>query len=122
MAEDRLRIQLTTMEKRMKFAWAKYYSTIRDDLELAHNQYNRINTVTSDSLPQHIKDEFKAMADELRRKWDCPICMNMIETTGLEITNCGHFYCRGCLNTLKEASRTEPKWSCAVCRKKHPHH
>jgi hypothetical protein len=58
------------------------------------------------------------MAKEVRKTWDCPICLEMIspEETGdksLEITNCGHYYCKQCLTSLK----AQPQPKCAVCRR-----
>ena len=54
-------------------------------------------------------------------KWECPVCLDMIKDGELEISNCGHFYCKPCLDTIKDKAQTEhlEKWECAVCRRKH---
>ncbi len=105
------------MTKQRGFAWAKYY-------ELAHNSnasdyahYQRIQELMKNSdtgLPQHIKTEFLAMATELKKTWECPICLEFIQPDNLDITPCGHYYCKPCLHTLK--AQTEPK--CGICRRK----
>ena len=119
---DNLQNQLTYARKQRAFAWAKYYESINTRLEADHRNYTRINTVatTSDThIPAHVITEFKAMAIEIRKTWECPICMDMITPdenaeTGLAITNCGHYYCKKCLDTVKRGA--EPK--CAICRRK----
>lgn len=119
---ESLTAKLNYANKKTKFAWAKYYETIRSEIEAAHTHYNVITrTVTDDSIPEHIKGELRTMSAELRKKWECPICMEFIETEALEITNCGHFYCKTCLDGVKAHARehSEEKWSCAVCRRKH---
>jgi hypothetical protein len=60
------------------------------------------------------------MADALKKEWDCPICLAMIPLDTLEITNCGHYYCKPCLDALKAHAIAEekPKYECAVCKRK----
>lgn len=114
--------RLDYANKRCAYAWARYYEVINSDLHDAHATYTTYTRVVSeDALPEHIKNEIKEMATALKKKWECPICMDMIEEGDLEITNCGHFYCKGCLKTLKDTQKAQgkPKWECAVCRRKH---
>ena len=72
-------------------------------------------------IPEHVKEEMKQMAVALGKKWDCPFCMEMIENDNLEITNCGHFYCKPCLTAWKDQykQRGETKWKCGVCNRSH---
>ena len=63
----------------------------------------------------------REMAIALKKEWECPVCLDMIASDNLEITNCGHYYCKPCLAQLKQSQKTagKEKWECAVCRRKH---
>jgi hypothetical protein len=120
-----LRNRNASLQKQRAFAWAKYYEETNNHLEqdvVIYNTIVRHTEPASDAtIPTHIKAEFKEMADALKKKWECPICLDMIEGGDLEITSCGHFYCKGCLAAHKKAhkDRGDPKWACATCRRKH---
>jgi len=119
---ERLQQQLIYANKRVKFAWAKYYEEVREQLHADHGNYDTFNRVADDKdIPAHIKEEMKAMAVALKKKWECPVCMDMIEHDDLVITNCGHYYCKGCLDNWKQTCRNngETKWSCGMCNRKH---
>ena len=119
---DRLRNQLTYSRKQTSYAWANHYKYVETQLSDAISSHRRLITVeTEEAIPTHIKEEMKSMALLLKKKWECPICLNMIEDGQLEITSCGHFYCRNCLDQHQDNSKAqgEPKWKCATCRKKH---
>lgn len=107
-----------------KYAWAKYYEMVSQAHNQDYNNYTVLQTtVKEDSIPTHIKSQLTEMATALKKKWECPICFEFIPDGEVEITNCGHFYCKECLKNLKKASKdnNESKWSCAVCRCKHSH-
>ena len=97
------------------FAWAKYYESIRGQIVIDRRHYTTIKEMNVDSVPAHIKDEILAMGAELRKRWECPICMEMIESDSITITNCGHFFCKGCLDRYKTAN---VECNCPVCRRK----
>ena len=112
---DALNRRLTSMTKQRAFAWAKYYEACNSRLNADHTNYTRIvRHTTDDAIPTHIKNEFLAMATELKKTWECPICLEFIQPDNLDITPCGHYYCKGCLHTLK--AQPEPK--CGICRRK----
>jgi late competence protein required for DNA uptake (superfamily II DNA/RNA helicase) len=114
-----LQRQLNYETRRCKYAWAKYYEAIHTHLVADHTQYEYITRIeTEETIPTHIKTQLKEMSKELKKKWECPICLDFIKEDELDITSCGHYYCKECLQGLKNATR-EPKWTCAVCRKKH---
>lgn len=99
------------------FAWAKYYESLNDRLASDHINYTRTLLVSSDTdIPSHIKTEFLAMGAELRKTWECPVCMEMIQPDNLDITNCGHYFCKPCLTQYKERNREDCK--CPICRRK----
>jgi len=115
--------KLDWANKRCKFAWAKYYESQEQAHDQDHAHYTSITTqiIAQDAVPQHIKTLLKEMADTLKKKWTCPICLDFIPDGSLEITNCGHFYCKPCLEGVKRTAKEQhkDKWDCSVCRKKH---
>jgi hypothetical protein len=119
---DTLTRSLQFARRQKAFAWAKYYEEVRTSLRADHRHlmsYSRV--VTDDAIPEHIKADLKEMATALKKKWECPICLGMIDDGELDITNCGHYYCKPCLAQLKQTQKSagKPKWECAVCRRKH---
>jgi hypothetical protein len=122
MNANQLQQKLDYANKRVKFAWAKYYERVRGHLHDDHQHYDTFNRVADDrTIPEHIKEEMKTMAAALKKKWECPICLDFIADNQLDITNCGHFYCKPCLAGWKtaEKERGEDKWKCGVCNRKH---
>ena len=117
---EQLTNKLTYARKQKAFAWAKYYEQVNGALH--HDRENVVvyeRIVEDAGIPPHIKAEMKEMAVTLKKKWECPICMEMIEDGQLEITNCGHYYCKPCLVTHQRHQKLENpnKWKCAVCRR-----
>jgi len=108
---------LEAMKRRMKFAWAKYFETNRETHDLILHYHARLDrmskAVGEATLPTHIKAEIEEMAAAMRKQYECPICLDMIESGQLDITNCGHKYCKTCLAQLL----TQPEPKCACCRK-----
>ncbi len=105
----------TSCNKRVAFAWAKYYEANRNRHQSDHTNYGRLKETIS-ALPEHIKTQYLDMMTELKKTWECVICIEMIEPNNLDITNCGHFFCKGCLTALKNANPTDCK--CPMCRRK----
>jgi len=120
---DALQRKLDYANKRVSYAWAKVYEGARNRQEADWIHYQLLVRRTGDdvALPQHIKDELTAMAKELKKEWECPICMEFIPIESLEITNCGHYYCRPCLDGWRQACRDRgsDKWSCGKCNRRH---
>jgi hypothetical protein len=120
-----LQQKLIYANKRVAFAWAKYYEAKNADHYVSVHHYHTLNAQVNDPhIPAHIKATLTEMATELKKKWECPICCDMIPEGKLAITNCGHIYCETCLDTLKAHARAADasptaKWECAVCRRKH---
>lgn len=108
---------LNRAKKQTAFAWAKYYESVNVRLAGDTRAYRvATTTLNADGIPEHIKNEIKTMATELRKTWNCPICLDMISSDNLDITNCGHYFCKPCLTHHKENNRTN--CVCPMCRKK----
>jgi len=119
---EQLRTKLLYANKRVAFAWAKYYDEVNRELRSDHRHYELYTRTSSDvSIPSHIISEMKEMAAALKKKWECPCCLDFIEDDALQITNCGHYYCKECLEQWKGTQKTngKEKWECAVCKRKH---
>jgi len=104
--------QIASLKKQKSYAWAKYYESMNE----THQQYITIyqqytSEHVKEALPPHIASEFGEMAEQLRRKIECPICYEVIPSTDLKISKCGHKYCGECFNH----SQLE---KCAICRRK----
>jgi hypothetical protein len=111
-----LKKQLAYANKRVSFAWAKYYEEVNQHFEIATVEYKELEVIVNNEIiPEHIKSKLKTMTEELKKKWDCCVCLDFI--TDIEITNCGHFMCKDCLEGLKQHTEGD-SWSCPVCRKK----
>jgi ubiquitin C-terminal hydrolase len=114
--------RLNYANKRVSFAWAKYYE--QTNLH-HHNDYDTYQTMTieveRESCPAHIKTVLKDLADKLKHQWECPTCLDFIPKEALEITNCGHFVCKPCLDGWKKTQQEQgkDKWECPVCRRGH---
>ena len=117
-----LQTRLDYAQKQRAFAWAKYYQSINQAHDNDFATYQTINVISEDTgVPEHIKSQMKEMAVALKKKWECPCCMEFIPDGEVEITNCGHIYCKSCLKTWKDTQKGQgkTKWECAVCKRKH---
>lgn len=111
-AERKARTPLEKMDARRRYAWCRFYEEARNNHEQAITQITHIRRIVNGELPEHIKREMEDMAEALRKPYECPICLDLIPKGELDITNCGHKYCKRCLTTLK----TQPEPKCAMCR------
>jgi translation initiation factor 1 (eIF-1/SUI1) len=109
-------------KKAKSFAWAKYYNAMGQQANNAIVIVRQVpmrndrGTIIVDSIPTHFSTEFVEMAKELRKEFSCPICFDMVNSETIDITHCGHIYCKTCMTRLK----ADPEPKCAVCRKKLP--
>lgn len=116
MSQTYTKTQYDNMDKRRRMAWAKFY-----ELEGVNANQTRIivKTIgrkedgTLNSIPTHITQEFYDMATELNKKYTCPICMELVDKTTIDITYCGHIFHKECLTESKKR-----KNECPMCRKK----
>lgn len=121
---QQLRNRLQWANRRTKFAWAKYYEAIGNAHgEAVRNIVAYQQVIETEAIPVHIKNQYLEMASQLQKKWECPCCLDTIGEGNLTITNCGHFYCKGCLQQHQQAEQRmgRDKWACATCRRKHPY-
>lgn len=108
-----------SMNKQRAFAWAKYFDVVNREHRTAYDHYQVItNVVQSTDLAEFVKKQLIDMGAELKKTWECPICLEFILKENLDITPCGHYYCKGCLTGLKSRPDGDGEVKCAVCRHK----
>jgi hypothetical protein len=116
-----VRSSIQKMDAQRRYAWCRFYEECSYTHKLILEQNKRILRLVNEPLPQYINPEMelayikKEMEDItylLSNPYNCPICIELIPKGELDITNCGHKYCKKCLTKLKEMP--EPK--CAICR------
>jgi hypothetical protein len=120
----RCKIAYDNAWKQRSVAWAKYYEVINEEMERARTIIQFVNPANvgnarvvlppREELPTHITQELYEMAEKLKKKYDCPICLDMVTKETIKITFCGHIYCDTCLTALK--ATTNPV--CGICRRK----
>ena len=109
-----LQRQLDWSKKQTSYAWAKYYAECNTEHITNIETYTILSqTSLSGSMPAHFIKEFEELTLKLKNSIDCPICLDIIAPGTLDITNCGHKYCKTCLDKVKATTK-----KCSICRKK----
>ena len=109
---EALQRQLVWSKKQTSYAWAKYYEECRSQLVSDIEAYNQIDQLPPET-PEFVLNQLKDFHIALKKKIECPVCLDTIEPENLGISKCGHKYCEGCLERLKTTTK-----KCAMCRKK----
>jgi len=105
--------------RKSKTGWARYFSLLRDEQQHGIRLMEQIDVLrrqvvdNSATIPTHLKNEIVEMYQALGKHYDCCICMETPDADNIEISSCGHRYCKTCFNQLKETTK-----ACAICRKK----
>jgi len=109
---DQLQRQLNYSKKQTAYAWRQYYNAGTDQLVSDIEAYNQVTNLPPET-PDFVLDQLKDFHIQLKKKIECPICLDIINPEHLGISKCGHKYCKGCLDKLKTTTK-----KCAICRKK----
>ncbi len=102
---------IISLDRQRRFAWGMYYRECSRSHDDDYATYNTIKNAAASTpeIPVHVLNEFKEMLEALRKKIECPVCLEVIEhSVDIEFTPCGHKYCGECLKRLEK---------CAICRK-----
>lgn len=106
-------VKYNRCDKQRAYAWAKFYDLTHREHDRDYNHHRWIKSIAAlPELGDYVKKQLIEMGAELKKVWECPICLEFIEKDNLDITPCGHYYCKGCLERVKK----EPFPKCAVCR------
>ena len=109
----KLETDLAQVRSARRYAWGQFYEKQEEHYILQTETYNTIkqfkDKITEvETIPIHIQNEYKEMCGLLKKKLDCPICLDLIEPNQLQISSCGHKYCKDCYSHIDK---------CAICRK-----
>ena len=113
---EKLKTQNKSLEYQRSFAWAKYYSEVRDRHLEQVVQFTTtdvlLNTIEEqdEAIPQFVVNELNDLHKQLKTAIECPICYEILDN--FELSKCGHKYCITCLDKLIETSN-----KCALCKK-----
>lgn len=120
-AHKKCKTAYDALEKQRRVAWAKYYEQLGLEADRAYIIVEFANVGKDDNkdnrpetIPKHITDEMYEMACELRKKYECPCCLEQVNKETIKISYCGHIYCKDCFEEVKK--QNDPK--CAICRNK----
>ena len=111
-SNEQLQRDLTWSKKQTAYAWAKYFEASRIQLISDIEAFKQITTLPPET-PEFVLEQLKEFHIQLKKKIECPICLDIIEPKKLGISKCGHKYCQECLDKLKTTTK-----KCAMCRKK----
>ena len=102
---------INNLKRQRAFAWGKYYEEVNRNLDADRNTYLTYQNVSEggEPLPKHFTEWVESLMSELKKKIECPICLDIIGEGKLKISNCGHKYCESCFERID---------TCAICRKK----
>jgi len=100
--------------KKAKQGWAFYYRLMEAEHQTQVIYSERLIEVSTQEMPEHIKTEILDLLSQVKAKVDCPICLEVIPEGQIDITKCGHKFCKSCLLEVKR----RPNPECSICRKK----
>ena len=93
----------------------EYLSEVRKERDVAIHECDylkkklRINNPRKEHIYKMVKKLYSIEPNSL----SCSICIDTIDTDNLQMTNCGHIYCKECFR--KNEEKTD---NCAICRSK----
>jgi hypothetical protein len=109
----KIKNQLNYERKKTAFAWGQYYGELEDRQVITIIRYEKLQEINANAeTPQFIIDEMKDMIEKLKLELECPICFDIIDPKQIEITRCGHKYCKKCADTIRKTTQ-----KCALCKK-----
>lgn len=56
-----------------------------------------------------------AVAKGVNGDWDCPICFETLDCTNSVVTECGHAFCRACVDHMWQTNKKQAT-TCPMCR------
>jgi len=116
-------------QKKAKFAWGQYFQLRNELFALETHIYDEMGSAFGDSSSEedtsedatqpseHLMKFIKNLYDEAKKKVECPVCLEKIDTKDLHTTGCGHNFHTQCMEQLKN-STTNKTVDCPMCRKK----
>ena len=100
-----LQTRLNSEKKQKGYAWYRFYEEVKKE----HENKIVIKEQLENAVPNFLTNEIKELYDKLKLEISCPICYEELTTEQIQFSNCGHKYCKECLDKLDK---------CAFCKKK----
>lgn len=104
--------QYDAQVRKAKAGWAKYYAELEQNQGYSIMYYEQVKEMPVNDMNEYAQEQIRNLLIELKKSIDCPICMETIDPKNIEMTACGHKYCKQCINTIKQSNNPE----CAICR------
>jgi len=106
--------QYQAQVKKAKAGWGKYFGELEREQERDIIYYEQVKELPVADMTDYAQQQIQELLIKLKEAIDCPVCLETIAPGNIEMTACGHKFCKQCLNTIK----TTPEPKCAVCRGK----
>jgi len=106
--------QYMAQVRKAKAGWAKYFAELENNQGYNIMYYEKVKEMPVNDMSEYAQQEIRNLLIELKKNIECPICMENIAPDQVEMTACGHKYCKQCINTIKAGANPE----CAICRNK----
>ncbi len=106
--------QYNAQVRKAKAGWAKYFCELESNQQADIVYYEQVKQLPVNDMTDYAQAQIQELLIQLKTKIDCPICLETIAPNQIEMTACGHKYCKQCINTIKAGANPE----CAICRTK----
>ena len=106
--------QYNAQVRKAKAGWAKYFCELEQNQDRDIIYYESVKQLPVNDMTDYAQAQIQELLIQLKKHIDCPVCLETINPKDIEMTACGHKYCKGCINTIKQSIKPE----CAICRSK----
>ena len=87
---------LNKKEKQRRFAWAKFFESQEQQMNTDIQYVVKLESKI-EPLPNHIKEEFKELLTEMKKKIECGICTEQMKPDEIMfLSPCFHKICKSC--------------------------
>ena len=128
-SKEYYKAELGKERNKNRYAWAQIFNLQSQYHELLLEHYENVENrpVPQNGAPteednfkltQHYYKVVQDLYEKAKAQVECSICLEIIESKDLEMTNCGHSYHKRCLDLLMEANQFERYVPCPECREK----
>ena len=104
--------QYNAQVRKAKAGWAKYYCELESNQVSQVVYYEQVKELPVNDMSDYAQAQIQELLIQLKKQIECPVCLETINPKEIEMTACGHKYCKQCINTIKAGANPE----CAICR------
>mgnify|MGYP003639296724 FL=1 len=106
--------QYQSQVRKAKAGWGRYFAELENNQERDIHYYEQVEQLPVNDMTEYAQEQIRELLIKLKTTIDCPVCLETIAPDQIEMTACGHKFCKQCIKAIKSAP--EPK--CAICRGK----